>query len=143
DWQRGSKTRLTNGIVASNPVWSPDGRFVVFRSASAMSWTRADGAGNPQPLTQGRTLQLPTSFTPDGTRLVYSELTPGAGAEIRTVRVESGSGQMRAGKPEVFVRTSTINTFAAFSRDGRWLAHPNAAAGSHEVYVRTCPDNGA
>src|SRR5260370_15288268 len=49
DWQRGSKTRLTDGIVASNPAWSPDGRFVVFRSATGMSWTLADGAGKPQP----------------------------------------------------------------------------------------------
>jgi serine/threonine-protein kinase len=133
---------LTTGIVAAYPAWSPDGRFVVFQAAGGMFWTRADGAGKPQPLTQSKTLQAPNFFTPDGTRLAFSELTPGAGAEIRTVPVESGSGQLQAGKPESFVKTSTVNTFAAFSHDGRWLAYADAPAGSYEVYVRAFPDKG-
>jgi serine/threonine-protein kinase len=141
DLQRGSKTRLTNGIAITNPVWSPDGLFVVFQSAGGMFWTRADGAGNPQPLTQSKTLQVPASFTPDGRRLVFSELTP-AGTEIRTVQVESGSGQLRAGGPQLFLKTSTQNTFAAFSPDGRWLAYADAESGSFEVYVRAFPDKG-
>jgi serine/threonine-protein kinase len=141
DLQRGSKTRLTNGIVAVNSVWSPDGRFVVFQSAGGTFWTRTDGAGKPQPLTQSKTMQVPGSFTPDGTRLVFSELTP-AGAEIRTVQVESGSGQLRAGEPQLFLKTSTQNTFAAFSPDGRWLAYADAESGSFEVYVRAFPDKG-
>jgi serine/threonine-protein kinase len=107
-----------------------------------MVWTRADGAGKPQPLTQSKTLQFPTSFTPDGTRLVFSELTPGGGAEIRTVPVESGSGQLRAGEPQLFLKTSTGNSYAAFSPDGRWLAYADAEAGSYEVYVRAFPDKG-
>ena len=77
--QRGSKTRLTNSIIASNPVWSRDGHFVVFRSSTGISWIPADGAGSPQPLTKGGALQVPTAFTPDGARLVYMESTPGGG----------------------------------------------------------------
>jgi serine/threonine-protein kinase len=143
DLQRGSKTRLTNGPrLTSYPVWSPDGRFVVFQSATGIFWTRADGAGKPQLLTQSKTLQFPTAFTPDGTRLVFSELIPGGGAEIRTVPVESASGQMRAGEPQLFLKTSTADDFAAFSLDGRWLAYASAEAGSYEVYVRAFPDNG-
>jgi len=143
DWQRGSKTRLTNGIAIANPVWSPDGRFVVFYSVGGIFWTRSDAAGKPQPLIQGTTLQVPNSFTPDGTRLAFSEVTPGTGAEIRTVPVESGSGQMRAGKPELFVRTLTFVASAAFSPDGRWLAYADAQGGSYEMYVRAFPDKGA
>jgi serine/threonine-protein kinase len=143
DLQRGSTTRLTNGIVATHPVWSPDGRFVAFQSTGGMFWTRADGAVKFQPLTQGRTIQFPTSFAPDGKRLVFSELTSGGGAEIRTVPVESASGQMRAGEPQLFLKTSTINAFAAFSPDGRWLAYADAEAGAYEVFVRAFPDNGA
>ena len=142
DWQRGSRTRLTDGIVASNPIWSPDGRFVVFRSATGMSYVRADGAGSAQPLTQARAFQVPTAFTPDGARLVYSELIPGAGAEIRSVAVENGPGELRAGKSELFVKTSSANAFAAFSPDGRWLAYMDSPAGIYEVYVRAFPGNG-
>jgi Tol biopolymer transport system component len=143
DSLRGSTTRLTNGLVATHPVWTPDGRFVVFQSVGGMFWTRADGAVKPQPLTQRKTIQFPTSFAPDGKRLVFTELISGAGAEIRTVPVESGSGQMRAGEPQSFLKTSTINAFAAFSPDGRWLAYADAEAGAYEVFVRAFPDNGA
>jgi serine/threonine-protein kinase len=107
-----------------------------------MFWTRADGAGKPQPLTKSKAIQLPTSFTPDGTRLVYSELTPGAGGEIGTVPVQSGSGALRAGEAQLFLKTSTANAFAAFSPDGRWLAYADAEAGLYEVSVRAFPDNG-
>ena len=112
DWQRSSKTRLTNGLgVTAYPVWSPDGLFIVFQAAGGMFWTRADGAGKPQLLTQSKFMQLPTSFTPDGKLLVFSELSSAAESEIRTVPVESGSGQMRAGGPQIFLKTSTQNTF--------------------------------
>lgn len=142
DWQRGSNTRLTNGLVNAFPVWSPDGRVVVFQSPGGMFWTRADGAGKPQPLTQSKNMQAPNSFTPDGTRLVFAESTPGGGAEIRTVPVESGSGQLRAGEPQSFLKTSSVNAFAAFSPNGRWLAYADAEGGSFEVYVRAFPDKG-
>jgi serine/threonine-protein kinase len=144
DSERSSKTRLASGMgVTAYPVWSPDGRFVAFQAAGGIFWTRADGAGKPQPLTQSKAMQLPTSFSPDGRRLVYSEMTSGKGADIRTVPVESGSGQMRAGEPQLFLKASTDNTFAAFSPDGRWLAYSDAEAGQYEVYVRAFPDRGA
>jgi len=97
--------------VTAYPVWSPDGLFIVFQAAGGMFWTRADGAGKPQLLTQSKFMQLPTSFTPDGKLLVFSELSSAAESEIRTVPVESGSGQMRAGGPQIFLKTSTQNTF--------------------------------
>jgi serine/threonine-protein kinase len=93
-------------------------------------------------MTQSKNMQLPSSFTPDGTRLVFSELTPDGGAEIRTVPVDSSSGQMRASEPEFFVKTSTGESFPAFSPDGRWLAYADAQAGRYDVYVRAFPDKG-
>jgi serine/threonine-protein kinase len=144
DWQRGSRWPLTTGMDADGyPVWSPDGQFVVFYSAGGIFWARADGGGKPQPLIRSQSLQLPCSFTPDGTRLVYTELIPGAGGEIRTVRMENTNGQLRAGAPELFLKTADISTFASFSPDGLWLAYADAEAGLHEVFVRAFPDNGA
>jgi len=141
DWERGSKTRLTDGKVVYSPVWSPDGRYVVFSSSGGMFWTRADGAGKPQPLTASKALQYPTSFTPDGRRLVFYELDP-AGGLIWTVLLDGTSGQLRASSPELFLQTPSKLPFPAFSPDGRWLAYADAESGSYEVYVRAFPDKG-
>jgi serine/threonine-protein kinase len=142
DLQRDKTTRLTNGIVTSNVVWSHDGRFVVFAAAGGIFWTRSDGAGKPQPLTQSRSNPLPTSFNSDGTRLVFMEMTSGSGAEIRTVPVDSRSEKLQAGKPELFLNTAALLAFPVFSPDGQWLAYADAEAGSYEVYVRAFPDKG-
>src|SRR5258708_15974288 len=88
-------------------------------------------------------MQMVSSLTSDGTRLAFSELTPDGGAEIRTVPVESGSGQMRAGEPQFFVKTSSAQPSAAFSPDGRWLAYGNAEGGTYDVHVRPFPDQAA
>jgi serine/threonine-protein kinase len=142
DLERSIATRLTTGQRAYDPVWSADGRFLIFQAPECLYWTRADGAGQPRPLTREKAAQSPSSFSPDGTRLVYSEQTPGGGAEIRIVSVESRSGQLRAGEPRAFLKTSAVLTFPAFSPDGHWLAYADAEGGSYEVYVRAFPDNG-
>ena len=55
-----------------------------------MFWTRADGVGQPQLLTESKNSQIPLSLTRDGT-LAYSELTPGGNSEIRTLHLEFGT----------------------------------------------------
>src|SRR5258708_27402523 len=70
-----SITRLTFGGGHGNPLWTVDGRYIVFRAARAMLWTRADGTGQAQPLTQSDHQQTPWSFTPDGKRLAFVEIT--------------------------------------------------------------------
>jgi hypothetical protein len=91
EWQRDTMTRLTfGGRGSSTPIWSSDGRFVVFTgSPGGIFWTRSDGANKPQPLTQGRNQQVPFSFTADGKRLSFYEALPTTGYDIWTAPVES------------------------------------------------------
>jgi hypothetical protein len=56
--------------------------------------------------------------------------------------VDSSSGRLRAGEPQVFVKTTALSTWVALSQDGRWLAYADVPAGVYEVHVRAFPDKG-
>jgi serine/threonine-protein kinase len=80
DWQRGGKSVVNKGLDAEGgPIWTPDGRFIIFQSAGGMSWTRSDGSAKPQLLTASKSLQIPASISPGGT-LAYTEQIPAAGS---------------------------------------------------------------
>jgi Tol biopolymer transport system component len=142
DWQRDTMTRLTFTGGANAPLWSPDGRYIAFQATGAgMSVTRSDGAGKPQPLTQSKNTQVPWSFTPDGKRLAFMELSTG-GYDLFTVPLETDSAGLRAGKPEVFLQTPADERYPSFSPDGRWIAYRSDESGTNQVYVRAFPDKG-
>ena len=143
EWQRGSRTRLTGGSgVNAFPLWTPDGQYVVFQSDGRLVWTRADGAERPQPLSDSEKQQFPTSFSPDGKRLLLYEHSSDGGSLIQTMSIENRSGQLRAGPVELFRRTPSTNPTPTFSHDGRWVAYASAESGVYEVYVRGFPDDG-
>lgn len=105
-----------------------------------MSVTRSDGAGKPQPLTQSKDGR-PMSFTADGKRLAFNEISSGR-IHLWTVPLESDGAGLRAGKPEVFLQTPADERNPSFSPDGRWIAYSSDESGTFQVYVRAFPDKG-
>jgi WD40-like Beta Propeller Repeat len=144
DPQRDTMTRLTfGGARDPYPLWSPDGQYVVFPSGGngigdGIFYARADGAGQPQPLTQSKNVQFPGSFTPNGMRLAYDDNESGK-SQIWTVPQENQGGQLKAGKPEQFLKSGFIDHAWGFSPDGHWLAYTSNESGKFEVYVRAFP----
>jgi serine/threonine-protein kinase len=141
DWQRDIMKRLTFGARGFKfHVWSPDGRYIVFTEeydSTGLFWTRADGAGGPQPLTQSKLGQVPVAFSPDGKRLIFREFRRG----LFTVPVQNEGGGLKAGQPEMFLQIG--GGFADLSRDGHWIAYATAESGTNEIQVRAFPDNGS
>jgi serine/threonine-protein kinase len=137
---RGSMMRLTVGGGHGNPVWTGDGRYVMFRAARGMFWTRADGTGQQQPLTQSNRQQIPWSFTTSGKRLSFVEVNPANRAEIWTMSVNSDGSGLRAGKPEAFLQETFNVRSPMFSPDGRWIAYQSDESGGSRVYVQAFPD---
>ena len=143
DPQRDTTTRLTSGSgMFLNPVWSPDGRYVVFGSmGGGILWARADGAGQPQSLFSSNSLcpsscfQWPTSVTWDGTRLLFEQVG-GRGPQIWSVELSEDERGLKAGTPMPFLKTAYQDGGAAFSPDGRWIAYHSNKSGRFEVYVR-------
>lgn len=144
--QPDSLTRLTfdaGGLGNMNPVWSPDGRYIVFGGKGGIFWTRSDGAGKPRPLTQSNGLQVPYSFTPDGKRISLVQVVPGGGSDLWTLAIENDGTGLKGLKPEVFLETSFDERYPTFSPDGSWLAYTSNESGTYEIYVRAFPDGGA
>jgi Tol biopolymer transport system component len=54
--------------------------------------------------------------------------------------VEEQGGQLKAGKPEQFLKSSFADQLPSFSPDGRWLAYEESdALGKDDVFVRAFP----
>jgi len=133
---------LTKDRVTTSPAWSPDGRIVVFADVEGMFAAQADGGGTPVQLTRSNKQQTPETFSPDGRRLIFTEMGSVGRNEIRIMLVESEGGQIRVGEPQPLFKVSSRSESPSFSPDGRWLAYSNAESGPYQVYVRAFPDNG-
>jgi Tol biopolymer transport system component/predicted Ser/Thr protein kinase len=147
DLDRDTASRLSF-LAGTNrlPVWTPDGKNIVFKStnpaAPGFYWIRSDGSGEAQRLTDGKRNEFPFSFSPDGKRLALAAKPNGGSFDIFTAPIESDPGNMRLGKPELFLGTPFDEGDPAFSPDARWLAYVSNESGTNEVYVRPFPGPG-
>jgi serine/threonine-protein kinase len=133
DLDRGILTPLPGGGEASWPVWSPDGRHLVFSWLKdgrwSLAWQRVDGAAPPEVLAPG--LLWPSSWTPDARQFA---VTTGDAGDVSVAAIENGRVAV---KP--LLQTPHTERWPEFSPDGRWLAYASDVSGRSEVYVRPYP----
>ncbi len=141
DIQRDTMTPLTGERNAGHPVWTPDGKYIVYTAATGISWARADGGGKGRSLTESKDFQYPTAFSPDGKRLLFHQMGP-QGFDIWILPIERDETGLKAGTAELFLRTTDGGRDAHFSPDGRWIAYSSSESGSQQVYVSGFPDAG-
>ncbi|MEQ1910477.1 MAG: protein kinase [Vicinamibacterales bacterium] len=139
-WDDGRTTlgRLTfDPALDSWPVWTPNGRRVIFRSqrggAPNIFWVAADGTGDVERLTESANAQFPTAVSPDGLRLIFTETTA-AGGDIMVLMLD-GSRRVLP-----LLRSPFSESNGVVSPDGRWLAYSSNESGRVEVIVRPFPD---
>jgi serine/threonine protein kinase len=143
EFRRGLTDRVTTEQTSdSDAVWSPDGRRIAYRSegregGSGIFVTASDGSSEPERLTTGR--HVPSSWSRDGTRLLYSDfgtsnISNTAASDLAMVTL---TGDRRT---ETLLATPARESNVHFSPDGRWLAYESTETGEKAIFVRRFPD---
>ena len=139
DVGRDSLTRLSFGKDDANPVWSPDGKRIVYQSSQAGSYNlysrQSDGGGAEERLTSDQDASNPVSFSPDGKLLVFEKELSGI-PEIWIYPFEKGSS------PRPFLPRPFRHTGGRISPDGRWMTYESDESGKVEIYATAFPGPG-
>ena len=150
EWARDFTTRLTSDpAVDSFPVWSPDGRTIVFSSSRGATqlanlyWASADGSGEVHRLTESDDRQMASSWHPSGKYLAFDRQIARQQWDLMVLPMEVSGTGWKAGTPTRVMSKIAQRPTAVFSPDGRWLAYASNESGRSEVFVRSFPGPGA
>ena len=136
DLERGTQYPLTFGAETTEiePLWTPDGESVIYYSVrgegdSGIFIRAADGTGQEERLTTSSVDQIPQSFTPDGTWLVYQ-----TAQDLHLMSLD-GDHESRP-----LLNAPFNEAAASISPNGRWIAYSSNESGQFRVYVRPFPN---
>ena len=146
DFERNTLTRVTFTGTNAAPVWTPDGRKVVYRSiqgSPSFRWKLADGSATEEVVLPYSSFSevnaigsVPFSISPDGKTLLYG----GLGASGTTITYAlSLDGSFTSHR---YLDSNHQVTSARFSPDGRWVAYVSNESGPEQVYVQPFPGPG-
>jgi serine/threonine protein kinase len=142
DTSRELPTRFTFGPAShGNPVWSPDGRVLVFHSNRRGRfdlYRKSIGGSREELVYQDDLLKNPTSISPDGLNLAYWVF--GDPKSRNDIWILPGPlSALRSPKPYRFMSTPFDEEAPEFSPDGRWIAFRSNESGRYQVYVAPFP----
>jgi len=152
DIDRTTLTRITfEAGLDIYPIWIANGGRLVFGSERAggrnLFW-QAVGTGAVERLSERDSVQDPTSASPDGTRIVFSQTSTTTGVDVMQLIIDDAGAaadstqqpQASRGRIVPLVQTPLIERNGDISPDGRWLAYEANDSGQFEIYVRPYPD---
>ena len=140
DSRRGTTSRITfDPANDSDPIFSPDGRWVVFHSGRqpAGIYRKASNSAGAEELVMATgPATYPNDWSPDGRFLLYT----GDNRKTTGLWVLPMTGDR---KPFPYLATSAAETDGQFSPDGRWIAYTSYETGRAEIFVQDFPSTGA
>ena len=141
DLKHKSTSRLSNTPGNDrDPVWSPDGEQIAYRNDQSGSYDlyviATDGSAPAQLVLASEFEDYPASWSPDGSRLLFTRVRPDGNADIWGVDMTG----TREASP--FLETQYNEGLARFSPDGSWVAYMSNSSGERDIYVRPYPGPG-
>jgi Tol biopolymer transport system component len=135
EFTRGTSSRFTFHEAAdTHPVWSPDGRRIVFRSARQgpgdLYVKDANGINEEIRLVQTLEFEAPTSWSPDGRFVLFSRPGPKSAMDVWLLPLDGDRS------PSPLLATPFAEGSARISPDGRWIAYQSNESGRNEIYLR-------
>jgi Tol biopolymer transport system component len=141
DLLRAAPTRITFEGNNSSPIWSPDGKRLVFNRDAQGSLNlyviSADGSGKPERLGTSDYTQTPSSWNAATGLVAFMQRPSLETTGIWVLPVDS-----RPATPKLFLESRFFLSHAEFSPDGRWMAYVSNESGGREVYVQPYPGPG-
>jgi eukaryotic-like serine/threonine-protein kinase len=141
DLESSTLTPLTSAGAVRNPLWTPDGKRIVFASTHAGGrtafWSQdADGNGEATLVVAPRHNPWNAHLSPDGRRMVVNAISQGT-FNLETVSLDSSS-------PPAFLAASATasEAWGRFAPNGKWLAYNSDESGRMEVYIRASSPGG-
>jgi hypothetical protein len=126
------------------PVWSPDGRVVMFQADTSANMYRkeASGAGIEQRVTESANPQYPLDWSRDGRLVLYYEIAPETQRDLWVLPVGPDGKPEAGAKARPYLRTRFNEYQARFSPEPspRWVAYTSDESGREEVYVQAFPE---
>jgi serine/threonine-protein kinase len=138
DLRRTTLTPVTSDpAIDTFPAWTPDGNRLIFASDRAGArnffWQAADGTGAVERLTDSPNQKVGGAVSPDGARLIFTEIAPKTGEDIMQVELD-GTHRVTP-----LVQSPFAERNGVVSPDGRWLAYEANDSGQVEIHVRPFP----
>src|SRR5215813_3139485 len=140
---RNLPTRFTfDPAFEANPVWSPDGRRLVFTSNRKgvfdIYQKASSGASSDELLLESNESKVATSLSADGRFVAYTDTDTKANTK-QDLWILPLFGDR---KPFPFLQTQFNEFGAQFSPDGRWLAYVSDESGNNQIYLTPFPGPG-
>jgi Tol biopolymer transport system component len=141
DLARGTPKRLTFGGANDHPIWTPDGHSIIYGGTasgkSGLYRVLADGSSAQPQLVFATTGALPTSFTPDGETLLFTQVGANGRAAIMVLPLDTPGAA-----PHPVRESSAADSEGEVSPDGHWVAFTSSESGRPEIYVVPFPGPG-
>jgi Tol biopolymer transport system component len=140
---RSVSSRFTSASALNlYPIWSPDGRTILFTSTPDLYRKDSGGAGTEERFTQSRNPRYPTDWSRDGRLVLYLELAPETQRDLGFLSTTPDGTPAPGAQPKPYLQTQFNESWGRFSPEPspRWVAYQSDESRRYQIYIQSFPE---